>query len=188
MKKIIENEFNEHIKTAHLIHNLTNEVANCAKLCIKSLKNGGKILVFGNGGSAADAQHMAAELVGRYKTNRKGIPAIALTTDSSSITSIGNDFGFQNIFYRQVEALANEGDIVIGISTSGKSSNVVNALKLASQINCKTIGFSGKDPGDMGKICNIILNAPSNETPRIQEIHIILVHTLCHLIDQEHLV
>ena len=179
MKKIIENEFNEHIKTAHLIHNLTNEVANCAKLCIKSLKNGG---------SAADAQHMAAELVGRYKTNRKGIPAIALTTDSSSITSIGNDFGFQNIFYRQVEALANEGDIVIGISTSGKSSNVVNALKLASQINCKTIGFSGKDPGDMGKICNIILNAPSNETPRIQEIHIILVHTLCHLIDQEHLV
>lgn len=185
MKDIIQSEFNEHINTAKLLHNLTNEVEKCAKLCIDSLKEGGKILIFGNGGSAADAQHLAAELVGRYKAERKGIPAIAITTDSSSITSIGNDFGFQNIFSRQVEALANEGDIAIGISTSGNSRNIIDALIHASKLNCKTIGFCGQDPGAMADICNVTLNAPSSDTPRIQEIHIVFVHTICHLIDQE---
>ena len=111
--------------------------------------------------------------------------AIALTTDSSALTSIGNDFGYGHVFDRQVEALANKGDVLIGISTSGKSENVISALKLASRLNCSSIGFSGHDGGEMNKICNVNLVAPSEDTPRIQEIHIIIGHTICHLIDQE---
>ena len=183
MKDIIQNEFNEHIKTANLLHTLTDAVASSAELCIDCLKSGGKILVFGNGGSAADAQHIAAELVGRYKTTRKGLSAIALTTDSSALTSIANDFGYGCIFERQVEALANKGDVVIGISTSGKSDNVISALKLASKLKCKTIGFSGQNGRLMNKICDINLIAPSEDTPRIQEMHIVIGHTICHLID-----
>ena len=185
MKDIILNEFNEHIKAVNLLHNLTDAVASSAQICIDCLLNGGKILILGNGGSAADAQHIAAELVGRYKVERKGLSAIALTTDTSSLTSIGNDFGYKHLFDRQVEALANKGDVVIGISTSGKSENVISALKLASKLNCSTIGFSGQDSGEMDKICNVNLAAPSKDTPRIQEIHIIIGHTICHLIDQE---
>ena len=185
MKDIIENEFNEHIKVANSIHCLTDAVASSAELCIDCLKNGGKILLFGNGGSAADAQHLAAELAGRYKTSRKGLPAIALTTDSSALTAIGNDFGYEHIFDRQVEALANKGDVAIGISTSGKSINVINALKVASKLNCNTIGFSGQHGGEMNKICNINLSVPSDDTPRIQEMHILIGHIICHLIDQE---
>jgi len=183
MKEIVQNEFNEHIKTANLLHKLTDAVASSAQLCIDCLKNGGKIIIFGNGGSAADAQHIAAELVGRYKTDRKGLPAIALTTDSSALTSIANDFGYSSVFARQVEALANKGDVVIGISTSGKSDNVVNGLKMASKLKCKTIGFSGQDGGIMNEICDINMVTPSKDTPRIQEMHIVIGHTMCHLID-----
>jgi D-sedoheptulose 7-phosphate isomerase len=185
MKDIIENEFNDHIKAANSIHCLTDAVAISAQLCIECLKNGGKILLFGNGGSAADAQHIAAELVGRYKVERKSLPVIALTTDTSVLTAIGNDFGYKSLFDRQVEALANKGDVLIGISTSGKSINVINALKLGSQLQCKTIGFSGNDGGQMNKICDVNLVIPSKDTPRIQEMHIVLGHTICHLIDLE---
>ena len=185
MKDTIQNEFNEHIKTSNLLHNLTEQVASAAQICINCLKNGGKILIFGNGGSASDAQHLAAELVGRYKTNRKGLSAIALSTDTSILTSIGNDFGYKHIFSRQVEALANTGDVAIGISTSGRSENVINALKRASELNCHTIGFSGQDGGEMNKLCDINLVIPSEDTPRIQEMHIVIGHTICHLIDQE---
>ena len=185
MKDIIKNEFNAHLEAANLLHSLTDMVATSAQLCINCLKNGGKILIFGNGGSAADAQHIAAELTGRYKTDRKGLAAIALTTDTSILTSIGNDFGYKHVFDRQVEALANKGDVVIGISTSGNSENVINALKLASELNCTSIGFSGQNGGEMNKICDVNLVAPSKDTPRIQEIHIIIGHTICHLIDQE---
>ena len=129
-----------------------------AKLCIESLQNGGKILIFGNGGSAADAQHIAAELVGRYKAERKGLAAIALTTDTSVLTSIGNDYGYERVFDRQVEALANEGDVVIGISTSGSSTNVINALKLANDSGCKTIGLSGRGGGDMNAMIDCKIN------------------------------
>jgi D-sedoheptulose 7-phosphate isomerase len=183
MKDIIQNEFNEHIKTANLIHNLNHAVATSAQICIDCLNNGGKILIFGNGGSAADAQHIAAELVGRYKVDRKGLPAIALTTDSSVLTSIANDFGFKNVFDRQVEAYANKGDVAIGISTSGRSENVINALKLASKLKCKTIGLSGQDDEILGQICDINLAVSSKDTPRIQEMHILIGHTICHLID-----
>jgi D-sedoheptulose 7-phosphate isomerase len=185
MIDIIENEFNDHIKTASMLHSISEELATSAKICIDCLKHGGKILIFGNGGSAADAQHIAAELVGQYKTSRKGLAAIALTTDTSSLTSIGNDFGYNHIFARQIESLANEGDVAIGISTSGKSTNVLSALKLASKLKCITVGFSGNDGGEMNDICNINLISPSNDTPRIQEMHIVFGHVICHLIDLE---
>ena len=185
MKDIIENEFNEHIKVANSIHYLIDAVASSAQLCIDCLQSGGKILLFGNGGSAADAQHIAAELVGRYKVERKGISAIAINTDTSILTAISNDYGYSHVFDRQIEALANKGDVVIGISTSGNSINVINALKLASKLNCNTIGFSGQEGGVMKDICDVTLEAPSIDTPRIQEMHILLGHTICHLIDQE---
>jgi D-sedoheptulose 7-phosphate isomerase len=184
MKNIIQNEFNDHIKTSNSLHNLTDAVATSAQICINCLKSGGKILIFGNGGSAADAQHIAAELVGRYKVNRIGLPAIAITTDSSALTSIANDFGFSNIFDRQIEALANNGDVAIGISTSGQSENVINALKLASKLKCKTISLSGQDNEILRNICDINLAISSKDTPRIQEMHIVIGHTICHLIDQ----
>ena len=186
MQSIIKFEFEEHLKTSQAtFESIGHSVEVAAKLCIDCLKNGKKILLFGNGGSAADAQHIAAELVGRYKTRRKGLAAIALTTDTSALTSIGNDYGYDRVFDRQVEALANKGDVAIGISTSGNSINVINALKVASKLNCNTIGFSGQDGGEMNKICNINLAVPSEDTPRIQEMHILIGHTICHLIDQE---
>jgi D-sedoheptulose 7-phosphate isomerase len=184
MNKIIRKEFNEHIISAQLLHELTDGVAHTSKLCIDSLNQGGKILLFGNGGSASDAQHIAAELVGRFKISRKGLPAIALNTDSSVLTSIANDFGYEFTFARQIEAIANFEDIVIGISTSGNSMNVINALLMASKLGCNTIGLSGKDGGKMNSICDVNLNVPSSDTPRIQELHMIIGHTICHLIDQ----
>jgi len=124
-------------------------------------------------------------LVGRYKTERRGLAAIALTTDTSIITAISNDYGYENVFKRQIQALANEKDVVIGISTGGASKNVVNALSLASELGCKIIGFSGRDGGDMNKICDVNIVVPSQDTPRIQEMHIFIGHTICHLIDEE---
>ena len=185
MKDSIQNEFDEHIKAVNSLHELTEKVSDAAQICIQSLKQGGKILILGNGGSAADAQHFAAELVGRFKLNRKGLPAVALTTDTSALTSIGNDFGFNNIFKRQVEALANAKDVLIAISTSGNSENIINALEAASNLSCKTIGLAGKGGGLMNQYCDLLIVAHSDSTPRIQEIHIIIEHTICHLIDEE---
>jgi len=186
MKSTIENEFNDHLKVARASMNeVIGSVEIAAKICINSLTNGGKILLFGNGGSAADAQHIAAELVGRYKTERKGIAAISLSTDSSIITSISNDYGFDHLFDRQVDAIAKKGDVAIGISTGGTSLNVLNALTLASKLGCKTIGFSGKGGGAMNKLCDINIVVPSSDTPRIQEMHILIGHTICNLIEQE---
>ena len=185
MKSIIEFEFNEHLKTAQATMELIGDSLEiAANLCINSLKSGGKILIFGNGGSAADAQHIAAELVGRYKTERIGLPAMALTTDTSALTAIGNDYGYDRIFNRQVEALANKGDVIIGISTGGSSGNVISGLKLAKELGCKTVGFSGRGGGDMNTLCDINLVVPAEDTARIQEMHIVIGHTICHLIDQ----
>jgi len=185
MQSTIEFEFSEHLKTAQAtLEYITEPLENATKLCIDSLTNGGKILIFGNGGSAADAQHIAAELVGRYKAERKGLPAIALTTDTSALTSIGNDYGYKHVFDRQVEALANKGDIVVGISTGGSSRNVINGLQTAKELGCKLIGFSGRDGGEMNDLCDVNLVVPVEDTPRIQEMHIVIGHTICHLIDQ----
>ena len=186
MQSIIKHEFSEHIKASqNTLDSIANQIETASKICINSLKNGGKILIMGNGGSAADAQHIAAELVGRYKTERKGLPAIALTTDTSAITSIANDYGFLHVFERQVEALAHKDDVVIGISTGGTSPNVVNALTAANKLDCKTIGLSGKDGGEFNSLCDVNLLVNSNDTPRIQEMHILIGHTICHLIEQE---
>jgi D-sedoheptulose 7-phosphate isomerase len=185
MKSLIENEFSEHLKVAQNMSTLTNQVEVAAQLCIDNLNNGGKILIFGNGGSAADAQHIAAELVGRYKVERRGLPAIALTTDTSALTSIGNDYGYDRVFDRQVEALVNKGDVVIGISTGGSSSNVISGLKTAQELGCKLIGFSGRDGGEMNTLCDVNLVVPADDTPRIQEMHIVIGHTICHLIELE---
>ena len=187
MQSIIKQEFSEHIKVSEeTIKSIGKPIEIAAKICIDSLKKGGKILIFGNGGSAADAQHIAAELVGRYKTERKGLSAIALTTDTSAITSIANDYGYLHVFERQVEALANKGDVVIGISTGGTSANVISALKLANNLGCKTIGFSGRDGGEFNALCDVNLVAIAEYTPRIQEMHILFGHILCHLIEQNH--
>lgn len=186
MKSIIKNEFREHIKVSqNTIDSLSIKIEMAAKICIKSLNQNGKILIMGNGGSAADAQHIAAELVGRYKAERKGFSAIALTTDTSAITAIANDYGYSNIFSRQVEALATKNDVLIAISTGGTSSNVVNALKSGIEIGCKTIGFSGKNGGEFSALCDINLIVSSQDTARIQEMHILIGHTICHLIELE---
>ena len=184
MQSIIKFEFEEHLKTSQAtFESIGHSVEVAAKLCLDCLKNGNKILLFGNGGSAADAQHIAAELIGRYKTERKGLAAIALTTDTSALTAIGNDFGYDCVFDRQVEALANTGDVAIGISTGGSSANVASALKLAKDLDCKTIGFSGRGGGEMNELCDINIVVPAQDTARIQEMHIVIGHTICHLID-----
>jgi len=186
MKSIIKNEFREHIRVAEeTMESLYVQIEMAAKICITSLKQNGKILIMGNGGSAADAQHIAAELVGRYKTERRGISAIALTTDTSAITAIANDYGYSSIFSRQVEALAIKNDVLIAISTGGTSSNAVNALKTGIETGCKTIGFSGKDGGEFNALCDINLIVSSRDTARIQEMHILIGHTICHLIELE---
>ena len=186
MQSIIKHEFSEHIKVSvETIKSIGKRIEIAAKICIDSLKNGNKILIFGNGGSAADAQHIAAELVGRYKTERKGLSAIALTTDTSAITSIANDYGYLHVFERQVEALANKDDVVIGISTGGGSTNVISALRIANDLGCKTIGFSGRDGGEFNTLCDVNLIAIAEDTPRIQEMHILIGHTICHLIELE---
>ena len=185
MQSIIKQEFSEHIKVSEeTIKSIGKPIEIAAKLCIDSLKNGNKILIFGNGGSAADAQHIAAEIVGRYKTERKGLSAIALTTDTSILTSVSNDYGYSYLFKRQVEALANDGDILIGISTGGTSANVVSALKIAKKLGCQSIGFSGRDGGEFNNVCDVNLKAIAEDTPRIQEMHILFGHIICHLIDQ----
>lgn len=159
-------------------------IAETALLLVERFKAGSKLLVMGNGGSAADAQHFAAEIVGRFKLERAALPAIALSTDSSILTAIGNDYGFDSVFSRQVEALAATGDVVIGISTSGNSPNVLNALQLARARGCRTIGLLGKDGGSIKGVCDLALVIPSSDTPRIQEGHITIIHIICDLVEK----
>ena len=186
MKTVIENEFLGHLETIKKVIETMNEpLQEASFLAVEALKNGKKVLLFGNGGSAADAQHIAAELTGRYKTERRGLPGIALTTDTSALTAIGNDYGYDRVFDRQVESLAQEGDVLIGISTSGNSENVINAFKVGKEIGCKIVGFSGRDGGLMNDYCDINLVVPSDNTPRIQEMHILFGHTICQIIDNE---
>jgi D-sedoheptulose 7-phosphate isomerase len=184
MKTTIENEFTSHLETIQaVIGQMEEDLAAASQIAVDTLKNGNKVLLCGNGGSAADAQHIAAELTGRYKSERRGLPGIALTTDTSALTAIANDYGYDRIFDRQLEALANEGDLLIGISTSGNSDNIISALKLAKELGCATVGFSGRDGGKMNEVCDVNLVVPSDNTPRIQEMHILLGHTMCQIID-----
>ena len=148
-----------------------------------ALKSGNKILLFGNGGSAADAQHIAGEFVNRFLIERPPLPAIALSTDTSVITSIGNDYDFSEIFSKQIRAIGQTGDVAWGISTSGKSPNVIKALQMAKKIGMVTIGFTGKDGGDIAHMVDYSLNVSSNSTPRVQEVHITVAHVICEMID-----
>jgi D-sedoheptulose 7-phosphate isomerase len=151
----------------------------------KCLAQGGKLLICGNGGSAADAQHFAAELSGRFVTERRALAAIALTTDTSALTAIGNDYGFDRIFARQVEALGRPGDLLIGISTSGNSPNVVHAVQAARSLGAGAIGLLGRDGGQLGTLMDDCLTVPSNVTARIQEVHIMVIHFWCEILDEK---
>ena len=164
---------------------LTGDINNAIGLIRASLSSGGKLLLMGNGGSAADAQHIAAEFVGRFKKDRTALSAIALTTDTSTLTCLGNDYGFENIFSRQVEALVRKGDAVIGISTSGNSENVFRALQRANELGAATIGLLGNEGGRMKEIVHEAIVVPSNNTARIQEAHITIGHIICEIIEQE---
>ena len=164
---------------------LIPEIEKVLQIIINCIKRGNKIIVFGNGGSAADAQHIAAEFVGKFQKDRFSFPAIALTTDSSILTSIGNDFSFENIFSRQCEGLASKDDVVIGISTSGNSQNVVNGLVTSKKNGCKTIGFLGNDGGKIKDIVDVAVIINSESTPRIQEVQRTIFHIICELAEQD---
>jgi D-sedoheptulose 7-phosphate isomerase len=159
---------------------LISEVGIAIRACIQQ---GGKILLCGNGGSAADSQHIAAEIVGRFKKERKGLPSIALTTDTSILTSVGNDYGYDYIFARQVEALCRPEDILIGLTTSGNSANVVRAIEAANEIGATTIGLTGGSGGKLNDLCKYNIVVPSNVTARIQEAHIFIGHSLCEILE-----
>jgi D-sedoheptulose 7-phosphate isomerase len=184
MLNMIKNELQSHKETIEkTIEVMIPDIQKASTLIVNILKNGGKVLLCGNGGSAADAQHIAAELTGRYKSERKGLPAIALTTDTSALTAISNDYGYGRVFDRQVEALANKGDLLIGISTSGNSANIISAFSCAKSLGCQTLGLSGKSGGEMNEACDLNLIIPADDTPRIQEIHILIGHILCQAVD-----
>ncbi|MBS1531277.1 MAG: D-sedoheptulose 7-phosphate isomerase [Bacteroidetes bacterium] len=167
-----------------VIDSLSGDIRLACEMMVSTLKNGNKVLLAGNGGSAADAQHIAAELSGRFVKERRALPGIALTTDTSALTSIANDYGYQHVFSRQVEALAGEGDLFIGISTSGNSQGILNALESAAKLGCKTLGLSGRNGGKMNGLCDLNIIVPSDVTARIQEMHILIGHILCKAVDE----
>ncbi|MTJ80959.1 MAG: D-sedoheptulose 7-phosphate isomerase [Telmatospirillum sp.] len=182
--KLIERDIAEHARlVSDLGQAITAPLTRLAEICCRSVGQGGKILFCGNGGSAADAQHLATEIVVRYKVNRRALPSIALTTDTSILTAAANDFSFDEVFSRQVEALARPGDVVIAISTSGKSPNILKALEAARTAGATAAGFSGRDGGAMVGLADPLLIVPSNVTARIQEMHILIGHMLCDAIE-----
>jgi D-sedoheptulose 7-phosphate isomerase len=181
-----QTEFEEHIKVAQESQKtLLKEFSKLLELCIHSLENNGKLIFFGNGGSAADAQHLATEFTVRYKKDRKALAALALTTDSSTLTAIGNDFGFEHLFARQIEALAKPQDIVIGITTSGKSPNIILALKKAKELKIPIAALTGGTGGELKGLVDPLLIVPSHTTSRIQEMHITLGQMLCGAIEHK---
>ena len=187
--------YKELVKTELLAHQQTieavlatneDELSKACELVVNTILTGKRVYLFGNGGSAGDAQHIAAEFTGRFVKERRGLPAIALTTDTSALTAIGNDYGYERVFSRQVEALANEGDLLIGISTSGNSPNVLLAFAEGKKIGCNIIALSGRDGGKMKSEADINLVVPSQITARIQEMHILFGHILCTALDTQY--
>ncbi len=186
MQDYILNQITEaqRVMTAMLAdQKLLSTLEAASKSCISCLQSGGKILLAGNGGSAADAQHIAGEFVSRFAFDRPGLPAIALTTDTSILTAIGNDYGYERLFNRQVQALGNKGDVFIGYSTSGKSPNIIKAFEEARSIGLTCIGLTGNRGGPMRDLCDYVLEVPSADTPKIQEGHLVLGHILCGLVE-----
>lgn len=186
MENIILKRFKEssEVKTRFLKENLP-KLLDLIKLIAQTFEAGNKIFFFGNGGSAADAQHLAAEFVNRYVIDRPPLPAIALTTDTSILTSVSNDFAFSEIFAKQLRAIGKEGDVAIGISTSGNSSNVVKAFEVAKEMGIKTVALSGNDGGVLAKMADVSLVVSSTSTPRIQETHILIGHILCEMVEHQ---
>jgi D-sedoheptulose 7-phosphate isomerase len=185
IKSLISDEINEHINlVVSLKEELPKLIEQASLKILNAIESKNKIILFGNGGSAADAQHIAAEFTGRFVIERRGLPAISLTTDTSAITAIGNDYGFEEIFKRQVEALANRGDVLIGISTSGNSENVLKGLEEGKKIGCYTIAITGNIGGLLKSVCDLNINIPFNVTARIQEMHIMVGHLICSYIDK----
>ena len=184
MKKMILSELAGHKATFEkVVETLPGDIEKACEMAVATIKSGHKIMFCGNGGSAADAQHLAAELCGRYKKERKGLAGLALSTDTSAITAIANDYAYDVIFSRQVEALAKEGDLIIGISTTGNSNNIIKAFESGKNQRCKSIGLSGKGGGKFNGKCDLNIVVPSMDTPRIQEMHILIGHIICQAID-----
>jgi len=185
--KTIKQILSESIKVKNKIldePSLLDQIRKISSVIIEAYRRKNKVILFGNGGSAADAQHVAGELVNKFQLEREALPAIALTTDSSILTSIANDYGYSRVFARQVEALVNEGDVVVGISTSGNSANVIEAVKVAKEKGAKTVGFTGSSRGKLAKLVDLVVRVPSDETPRIQESHITILHIICYLVER----
>lgn len=174
----------EHIEVMRSLESILPDLGKAAELVVECLKSGGKVLLCGNGGSAADSQHIAAEIVGRFETERNALPAIALTTDTSILTAVGNDYGYDKIFSRQVQGLANSADLLMGYSTSGNSGNVIAAAEAAKQIGCRLITLTGKGGGVLSEMADVDLCVQSSNTARIQEAHAFLGHALCAAVDE----
>jgi D-sedoheptulose 7-phosphate isomerase len=188
MKNYIKNQIKDSFETKQAIYEneaLLDVITDVAQACVAVYKNGKKTLLAGNGGSAADAQHIAAELVGRYGFDRPSIPSLALTTDTSNLTAIGNDYGYDQVFSRQLAGMGVEGDLFIGISTSGNSQNVINAFEVAKEKGITTVALVGRDGGKMAQMADFAIVVPSNATPRIQESHILIGHIICDIIEKE---
>lgn len=180
---LLRTHLNEHTRVVAALDECSDDIAKIAEAWLLCLRQGGKILFFGNGGSAADAQHLAAELVVRYRVNRRALAGLALSTDTSILTAHSNDFGFDTVYARQVEALARPGDVVIGISTSGTSRNVVEGLKAGNAVGCVTIAFTGIGGGACADLASISLKVPSSVTAHIQECHLLVGHVLCEAVE-----
>ena len=187
MDKLIRQRFLDHLEVAQAVidSGILAQIATIAQEIKKALANGHKVLFCGNGGSAADSQHLAAEFVGRFQKERAGLPAIALTVDTSILTAVGNDYGYDKVFVRQVEALAQAGDVLVGISTSGNSPNVVQAIDLAKPKGVYCVGMTAAGGGKMANLCDECIAVPAKVTARAQEMHILIGHILCELVDGE---
>ena len=188
MKLYIKDQIKKSYETKQAIYNdevLLQKLEEVSKKCVELYKVGKKTILAGNGGSAADAQHIAAEMVGRYGFDRPSLPSLALTTDTSALTAIGNDYGYDQVFSRQLDGMGQDGDLFIGISTSGNSKNLINAFEVAKKKNILSVALVGKDGGEMAKLADIALVVPSDSTPRIQESHILIGHIICDIIEKE---
>jgi D-sedoheptulose 7-phosphate isomerase len=182
---ILIRSLEEHLQTIQsLLETTLPDIERAGELIIKALKSGHKILLCGNGGSAADAQHIAAELVGRYEQERRSWPAIALTTDTSALTALSNDYGYEDVFARQLAGLANQGDVLVAISTSGKSANVIKAVQQATAMGCQTIALTGTGAQPLSALCDLSVVVPAERTSRVQEAHITIGHLWCEMVDR----